>query len=141
MPQAECVMEVDGAAKNSGPTSSPSQSVIETAAHAAEAKDPPKNDARGTIDAAMEGAKAEKIPIRELISILPLEVHDDATGDACAEVILTEAKKGYGLVFLGLGAGSKETTRNLPPAIEKILREFAGPIAIPLDCRGSQCPF
>src|SRR5580700_2327312 len=61
------VMEVDGAAKNSGPTSSPSQGVIEaaeSAAHAAEAKyNPPKDDARNPIDAAVERAKAEKIPI------------------------------------------------------------------------------
>jgi len=57
---AATVMEVDGAAKNSGPTSMPSQGVIEaaeTAAHAVEAKDnPPKDDARDPIDAAVEGA-------------------------------------------------------------------------------------
>jgi len=75
------VMEVDGVAKNSGPTSSLSQNVIEaaeTAANASEAKDnPPKDDARDPIDAAVEGAKAERIPVRELISILPLKAHDD----------------------------------------------------------------
>jgi hypothetical protein len=88
----------------------------------------------------VEGAKAEKIPIRDLISILPLKVHDDTTGDACAEVILAEAKKGYGLLFLGLGAGSKATTHNFPPAIEKIVREFAGPIAILLNCAVRSVP-
>ncbi len=109
------VMEVDGAVKNSGPI-------------------PPRDDPRDPIDAAVEGAKAERIPVRELISILPLKAHDDTTDDACAEVILAEAKKGYGLLFLGLGAGSKATTHNFPPAIEKIVREFAGPIAIVLNC-------
>src|SRR6266436_4395982 len=57
------VMEVDGVAKNSGPISSPSQGIIEaaeTAAHASEAKDnPPNDDARDSIDAALKGAKAE----------------------------------------------------------------------------------
>jgi len=97
---AATVMEVDGAAKNSGPTSTPSQGVIEaaeTAAHALEAKDnPPKDDARDPIDAAVEGAKSERIPVRELISIIPLKAHGDTTDHACAEVILAEAKKGYG---------------------------------------------
>ena len=141
---AATVMEVDSAAKNGGPTSSPSQRVIEaaeTAAHAAEAEDnPPKNDARDPIDAAVEGAKAERIPVRELISILPLKAHDDTTDDACADVILAEAKKGYGLLFLGLGAGSKATAHNFPPAIEKIVREFAGPIAILLNCAVRNVP-
>ena len=138
------IMEVDGAAKNSGPAS-PSQGVIEAAetavAHAAEAKDyPPKDDARDPIDVAVEGAKAERIPVRELVSILPLKAHDDTRDDACAEVILAEAKKGYGLLFLGLGAGSETTTHYFPPSIEKIVREFTGPIAIVLNCAVRNVP-
>jgi nucleotide-binding universal stress UspA family protein len=130
-------MEVDSAAKNSEPPSSPSQEVIdaaETAAHAAEAKDnPPKDDARDPIDVAVEGAKSERIPVRDLVSILPLKAHNDTTASAFVEVILAEAKKGYDLLFLGLGAGSKAATHNFPPAIEKIVREFTGPIAILLN--------
>jgi hypothetical protein len=80
------VMEVDSAAKNSEPPSSPSQEVIdaaETAAYAAEAKDnPPKDDARDPIDVAVEGAKSERIPVRELVSILPLKAHNDTTASA-----------------------------------------------------------
>jgi hypothetical protein len=131
-------MQMDSVAKNTEPTSSPSQGVIdaaETAAHAAEAKDnPPKDDARDPIDVAVEGAKSERIPVRELVSILPLKAHDDTTASARPEVILAEAKKGYDLLFLGLGSGSKATTHNFPPAIEKIVREFTGPVAILLNC-------
>jgi K+:H+ antiporter len=67
-----------------------------------------------------------------LVSILPSKAHDDPTDEAYAEAILKEAKHGYGLLFLGLGAGSMATTHNFPSAIEKIVREFAGPIAIAL---------
>jgi Kef-type K+ transport system membrane component KefB/nucleotide-binding universal stress UspA family protein len=131
------VMEVDSAAKNGEPPSSLSQGVIdaaETAAHAAETQnDPPKEEARDPIDVALAGAKSERIPVRELVSILPLKAHDDTTASAYVEV-LAEAKKGYDLLFLGLGAGSKPTTNHFPPAIEKIVREFTGPIAILLNC-------
>ena len=136
------VMDAGSAANGSGPTSSASQGIIEaaeTAAHAVEAKEKPhatetKNKARDPIDAAAKGAKAERIPVRKLISILLLEAHDVKTDDACAEAILAEAKNGYGLLFLGLGAGSMATTHTFPPAIEKIVREFVGPIAIALHC-------
>jgi hypothetical protein len=131
---------MDRAARGNGPTSSPSQGVIETAEtavravaakenlHAAETKD----ETRDPIDAAVKGANTERIPVRELVSILHLKAHDDTTEDAYAKAILTEAKHGYGLLFLGLGAGSMAATHNFPPAIEKIIREFAGPIAIAL---------
>ena len=90
------VMDAGRAANGSGPTSSASQGVIEaaeTAAHAVEAKEKPhatetKNKARDPIDAAAKGAKAERIPVRKLISILLLEAHDVKTDDACAEAIL-----------------------------------------------------
>ena len=51
---------------------------------------------------------------------------------AYAKAILIESKHGYGLLFLGLGAESMAATHNFPPTIEKIIREFAGPIAIAL---------
>ena len=51
---------------------------------------------------------------------------------AYAKATLTESKHGYGLLFLGLGAESIAATHNFPPTIEKIIREFAGPIAIAL---------
>jgi Kef-type K+ transport system membrane component KefB/nucleotide-binding universal stress UspA family protein len=134
------VVEVDRAARGNGSTSSPSQGVIEaaeTAASAVEAKEnlhaeETKDKTRDPIDAAAKGAKAERIPIGELVSILPSKAHDDTTDEAYAEAILKEAKNGYGLLFLGLGAGSMATTHNFPSAIEKIVREFAGPIAIAL---------
>jgi hypothetical protein len=99
-----------------------------------------KNKARDPIDAATKGAKAGRISVRKLISILPLEAQDDKTDDACAEAILAEAKNGYGLLFLGLGSGSMATTHTFSPAIEKIVREFAGPIAIALHCGVRNAP-
>ena len=136
------VIDVSSAPNGSGPTSRASQAVIEAAeiaAHAVEAKEKQhatetRNKAPAPIDAAAKGAKADRIPVRKLISILVLEAHDDKTDDACGEAILAEAKNGYGLLFLGLGAGSIETTHSFSPAIEKIVREFAGPIAIALHC-------
>jgi hypothetical protein len=67
-----------------------------------------------------------------------LKAHDDTTDDGYAKEILKEAKNGYGLLFLGLDAESMAAMHNFPPVIEKIVREFAGPIAIALH-RGSQC--
>ena len=142
------VMDAGSAANGSGPTSSASQGVIEaaeTAAHAVEAKGKPhatetKNKARDPLDAAAKGVKAERNPVRKLVSILLLKAHDDKTDDACAEAILSEAKNGYGLLFLGLGAGSMATTHTFSPAIEKIVREFAGPIAIAIHCGVHNAP-
>jgi hypothetical protein len=136
------VMDAGSAANGSGTTSSVSRGVIEaaeTAAHAVEAKKKPhatetKNRARDPIDAATKGAKAERISVEKLISILPLKADDDKADVACAEVILAEAKNGYGLLFLGLGTGSMATAHTFSPAIEKIVREFAGPTAIALHC-------
>ena len=99
-----------------------------------------KNKARDPLDAAAKGVKAERNPVRKLVSILLLKAHDDKTDDACAEAILSEAKNGYGLLFLGLGAESMAATHNFPPTIEKIIREFAGPIAIALHRRAASLP-
>jgi len=142
------VIDVGSAPNGSGLTSRASQAVIEAAeiaAHAVEAKEKQhatetRNKAPAPIDAAAKGAKADRIPVRKLISILLLEAHDDKTDDACGEAILAEAKNGYGLLFLGLGAGSIETTHSFSPAIEKIVREFAGPIAIALHCGVRNAP-
>jgi K+:H+ antiporter len=142
------VIDVGSAPNGSGLTSRASQAVIEAAeiaAHAVEAKEKQhatetRNKASAPIDAAAKGAKADRIPVRKLISILLLEAHDDKTDDACGEAILAEAKNGYGLLFLGLGAGSIETTHSFSPAIEKIVREFAGPIAIALHCGVRNAP-
>jgi nucleotide-binding universal stress UspA family protein len=134
------VMDVGSATEGSGPTSLPSQDVVEsaeTAAHNVEARDKSraadtKRDERDPIDAAAQEAKADKIPVRELISILPLKTQTDTAGDARAEAIPTEARNGYGLLFVGLGARSMATMQNFPSEIEKIVRELPGPIAIAL---------
>ncbi len=68
----------------------------------------------------------KRSPVAELISaVTPKE--PTATP---VEAILAEAKNGYGLLFLGLGSASKQPAQGFPPALEKIVREFTGPIAI-----------
>jgi Kef-type K+ transport system membrane component KefB/nucleotide-binding universal stress UspA family protein len=127
-------MEVQDPAKDGQRGSSPSQEFInaaETAATAAQGIQ--SGSSQNPIDMDGSAGGTERIPIRDLVSILPLKAFDHNTGDACAEAILAEAKKGYSLLFLGLGAGSKETNQNFPSAVEKIVSEFIGPIAILLN--------
>ena len=58
---------------------------------------------------------------------------DHKPRDSSAEAVLTEAKKGYALLFLGLGAAPGATKGAFSPAIEEIIREFSGHVAIALD--------
>jgi Kef-type K+ transport system membrane component KefB/nucleotide-binding universal stress UspA family protein len=134
------VMHLDGTERGSGSTSLPSHGLIEaaeTAARKVEAKD--KLQAAETkdrdpppINMAAQEAKAERIQVRELISILTVETLNDTRGDAGTEAILAEARNGYGLLFLGLDPHSMGTTHNFPLAIQKIVQQFAGSIAIVL---------
>jgi K+:H+ antiporter len=143
------VIDVDSAIKSSGATSSPFQDVIEaaeTAAHTLESRDKPyaantKDSERDPIEAAAQEANAESISIRELVSIVSLQGHSDTTDDGGAEAILTEARNGYGLLFLGLGMETVATTHNFPPVIEKIVRQFAGPSAIVVHRGLRKAPF
>jgi len=136
------VIDMGTKEKEGRTTSSASEALIEAAENAAgavEAMDKArvaekKDAAYHPIEAAAEGAKTERIPVRELVSVLPFESQDGSPDDAAAKAILAEAKNGYGLLFLGLDAGSKAGT------IEKIVREFAGPVAISLHCAARCAP-
>ena len=66
-----------------------------------------------------------------MISILLLKADDDKTDDARAEAILAEAKNGYGLLFLGLGAGSMAATHAFSPAIEEIVSIAGARVRLP----------
>ena len=142
------VIDVGTAERDGRTTSSTFEAVIEAAENAASAVEAmekarvaeKKDAAYHPIEAAAEGAKTERIPVRELVSILPFEEKNNSTDDAAAHAILSEVKNGYGLLFLGLDAGSKAGTSGVSPTIEKIVREFAGPVAISLHCAARCAP-
>lgn len=133
------VMDLDRV-RDSGALSSPSDGLIEaaeTAAHTVEAKyklhaAESKDKDIDPIDAAAQEAKAERMPVRDLVSILPVKTSSDTKADEGTEAILVEARNGYGMLFLGLDAHPMATMHNFPLAINKIVQEFAGPIAIAL---------
>ncbi|MEO6789234.1 MAG: cation:proton antiporter [Chthoniobacteraceae bacterium] len=132
------VIEVDESAKGGDAAAPPSQAVIEAAEAAARAQEAmdtaiaakKKDEVRDPIDMATQKGMAEKYPVRELVSVVPMKKREDATEDAAADAILGEAKNGYGLLFLSLSARAKASRTNFPPAIERIVREFSGPTAI-----------
>ena len=127
------VIDLDGVAKDGGPAL-PSQRVIEaaeTAATAVAANATQKStgipDPTGAVP--LE-ARTEATPVRELISVAPQKQPDETTENPVATAILGEAKNGYSLLFLGLREGVTAGTTSFTPAIERIVREFAGPAAI-----------
>ena len=127
------VIDLDGVAKDGGPAL-PSQRVIEaaeTAATAVAANATQKStgipDPTGAVPLA---ARTEGTPVRELISVAPQKQPDETTENPVATAILGEAKNGYSLLFLGLREGVTAGTTSFTPAIERIVREFAGPAAI-----------
>jgi Kef-type K+ transport system membrane component KefB/nucleotide-binding universal stress UspA family protein len=130
---AATIIEVQSTGKDSQAKPQLAQSVIETAEataqvlegeerlHATKTKGEPD-------DPINKGAKTERTPVRELVSIVAVKAQDDTRDNA--EAILAEAKKGYGMLFLGLDTESKSTLLAFPAAIERIVREFGGLIAI-----------
>ena len=123
----------------------PAQRVLETAATvtrttetpakprvADKGTDPDKGE-RASTGSAVRAAKAERTAVKELNSILPWKASPEGTDDIAAEVILAEAKNGYDLLFLGLGAGTQSGAAKLPPGFEKIIRGFTGPVAVLLN--------
>ena len=63
----------------------------------------------------------------------PADTGDEAT----AQAILNETKNGYGLLFLGLAPAPKSGAHAFPLAVEKIVHDFAGPVAILLHATAS----
>ena len=134
------VTELKSATEGHESRSSPSHWVIEAAETAArsinpeeERRAPAKNKRDDPIADAAKEAESDRLPIRELVSILHPKTDDHKPRDSSAEAVLTEAKKGYALLFLGLGAAPGATKGAFSPAIEEIIREFSGHVAIALD--------
>lgn len=126
------VIDAGGSGVKGDPPSANAQSVAESAAQAAsviEHSAAEKHEATRNPDDAAPLLVA-KTPVQDLISIQTAETARESTVESVALAILAEAGKGYGLLILGLDAGSPTGAQNLPPALEKIVREFPGPIAI-----------
>jgi nucleotide-binding universal stress UspA family protein len=131
------VMETSEAEEKSEGGASPSQRLLEAAKVAGhrieegaeqEMKEhPPERD---PLDAASHAAHAPKTRIEELISIVPLKKRSQEPEDHTAEKILAEAKNGYDLLYLAIGGYLADNSAKFPPAIEKIVREFNGSVAI-----------
>lgn len=87
-----------------------------------------KGEEAHPLDAATSAGAGSEIPVKELVSILKPRDSDEPTEDKFAAAILTEAKNGYGMIFLGTGSTSIPSEfRN---SIERIVSEFTGPTAI-----------
>jgi Kef-type K+ transport system membrane component KefB/nucleotide-binding universal stress UspA family protein len=66
------------------------------------------------------------MPARELVSVQkPKEKPDESN---FAKAILAEAQNGYGMIFLGTGSSSLQG--KFHDSLEKIVKEFDGPVAI-----------
>ena len=138
------VMDVSAVPPADGGLSSSSQWVLqaaETAARTSDAADKPatadkeaeKRDPIGSAIREAKTSKTAKTSIKDLVLIPSRKVPDGETDNAAAEAILAEAKNGYDLLFLGLGAVTKNGRDRFPPGVEKVIREFAGSVAIFLN--------
>jgi len=145
---ASTVIDVGATAKAGSAASATSDKVVEaaeTAARVGVAADLARaselaGKTRDPVAVAAEEAKAERIPVKELMSILPAKGLDDTLSDDAAATILAETKKGYDFLFLGLGARSRLTSSNLPRSVDTIVREYAGPTAIVLHSTKRNAP-
>ena len=135
---AATILEMRSTGKDSQAEPQLAQSVIETAEATAQVLEGEERlhatKTKGESDDPInKGAKTERTPVRELVSIVAVKAQDDTRDNA--EAILAEAKKGYGMLFLGLDTESKSTPLAFSTVIEKIVREFTGSIAIALNSR------
>jgi Kef-type K+ transport systems, membrane components len=138
---AATILEMRSTGKDSQAEPQLAQRVIETAEAAAQVLEgeerlhatKTKGESDDPINKAAQGARTERTPVRELVSIVAVNAQDDTMDNAKA--ILAEAKKGYGMLFLGLDTESKSTPLAFSTVIEKIVREFTGSIAIALNSR------
>ncbi len=97
-----------------------------------------KSDIRDPIAVAAQEAKIEKFSVRERISVLALKDRTARPEDSIGDAILAEAKNGYGLLVLGVDRVKKRTAVAFAPAVEKVLSEFVGPIAVLVRGSNSQ---
>jgi Kef-type K+ transport system membrane component KefB/nucleotide-binding universal stress UspA family protein len=138
------VVDVSDAAPVEPSHSTPSQRLLEAAESAAGAPETPDQSRTAHQEAsasdppgsAVSGTKAERIAVKELVSILPWKAQPEGADDHSSEAILAEAKNGYDLLFLGLAGGAEGGISNLPSGFQKIIRGFSGPVAVLLNPTG-----
>ena len=136
------IIEIDSSAKGGGQASVGSDRVVaaaESATRVGLAADhartsEPAGEHRDAIAVAAEEAQAERIPVKDLVSIRPSVEQDESMPDSTAAVILAETRNGYDFLILGLDEQTEQSSGKLPPAVETIVREYAGPVAILLHC-------
>ncbi len=127
------VMDLGGEGTKGGSPSLPAQGVVEAAeaaVRAVEAGDVERAAPKKTGAVNSTKVTGERASLRELVSMLAPKEHSETTAVAVDQAILAEATNGYGLVFLGLTAEAKGEAPAFSATIEKIVREFAGPVAI-----------
>ncbi len=69
------------------------------------------------------------------LSIAPTRLTDQSSADELSGLVLTEAKKGYDMLFLGVehsygGNGNQQPGAVFSHSVEKIIRDFKGALAI-----------
>ncbi|MDR3405746.1 MAG: cation:proton antiporter [Chthoniobacter sp.] len=126
--------ESDGKAEGGSSPSKRLLAAAHRAAHRIEAgadkemkEHPPERD---PLAAASHAARTPQTRMEELISIVPLKKRSHPSGDTVADGILAEAKNGYDLLYLGIGGWLPVKSAQFPPAVEKIVRDFTGSIAL-----------
>jgi Kef-type K+ transport system membrane component KefB/nucleotide-binding universal stress UspA family protein len=127
------VLDLTAVENTEGSPSKPAQAFLtaaEAAAKAVESQEEAETAAVPQSESAVATEPVDKRPVGELVSILSAREEREATNDAAVDTILTELKKGYGLLILGLGESAKKKAPAYPATIEKIVREFDGPVAL-----------
>jgi Kef-type K+ transport system membrane component KefB/nucleotide-binding universal stress UspA family protein len=133
------VLDLGATESNGGSSVKPAQAFLaaaEAAAKAVESQEEKETAAVPESESAVAAKPVDKRPIGELVSIQGAKEKPEATVDVAVETILTELKNGYGLLILGLDEGTKKNAPAYPAAMEKIVREFDGPVALVIH--GSQ---
>lgn len=136
---AATVLDLSAAETGGDAPATPAQAVLtaaEAAARAEEASAPALPTPAGDGGLAGTAKPEERRPVRDLVTMQHTKEKADAEADGVVETILTESKNGYGLLILGLDERSKEQGASYPAAIEKLVREFSGPIALVIHGSG-----
>jgi Kef-type K+ transport system membrane component KefB/nucleotide-binding universal stress UspA family protein len=135
---AATVLDLGAVEANGASSAKPVQAFLDAAKAAAQAVESKEEETAAVLaaESAVAAKPVDKRPVGELVSIQGAKEKPEGTVDAAVETILTELKKGYGLLILGLDEGTKKNAPAYPTAMEKIVREFDGPVALVIH--GSQ---
>ncbi len=136
------VIDAGGSGKKGDPPSASAQGVADAAEEAARTTSPreaEKPTSMGNPDAPAP-APTKPTSVRDLISIRPVESPSDAPVESAVPAILAEAAHGYGLLILGLDAGTPADAQRFPASVEKIVHDFHDHVAILLSPASRRAP-